>query len=57
MKDIAEVEYMRNSSIGSEKDEKSGFYPFMLAAKGNDSDLDAVFGLARRSPEVVRKLC
>lgn len=54
MKEIVEAECVRSGSTGSDRDEGSGFYPFMLAAKGTDSDLDAVFELARLSPEVVK---
>ena len=56
MMDMAEVECMRNNGIGSDRDEESGLYPLMLAAMGKESDLDAVFEVVRRSPEVVKKL-
>ena len=56
MKEIVEAECLRSGSTGSDRDEGSGFYPFMLAAnKGRaDGDLDAEFELARLSPEVVK---
>ena len=55
MKEIVEADCIRSGSTGSHIDEESWFYPFMLAAKGEDSDLDAVFELARLTPEVVKR--
>lgn len=52
---IVQVEHVRSGSAGSDRDEESGFYSFMLAAKGENCDLDAIFELARLSPEVVKK--
>lgn len=36
-------------------DESTGFFPCMLAAIGKSNDLDSIYELTRRSPDVVKK--
>ena len=42
-------------AIGDEVDEVTGFHLFALAAAGKKSDLNSIYELARRCPQLVRK--